>query len=70
MNLSNDVANSELSIEELETIAGGGFFGNILHGIEHAASAVVHFVEKPAVYTTLATVGLTIFGAAANRKLN
>jgi hypothetical protein len=71
MNLSkNDAVSGELSIEELETVAGGGFFGSVWHGIEHAASSVVHFVEKPAVYTTLATIGLTIFGAAANRKLN
>jgi hypothetical protein len=67
---ANDVANREISIEELEAVSGGGFFGDVWHGIEHAASAAVHFVEKPAVYTTLATIGLTIFGAAANRKLN
>lgn len=71
MNFStNDVANRELSIGELDAVAAGGFFGDVWHGIEHAASAVVHFVEKPAVYTTLATIGLTIFGAAANKKLN
>ena len=67
---ANDFTNRALSIEELETVAAGGFFGDVWHGIEHAASAVVHFVEKPAVYTTLATIGLTFLGAAANRKLN
>jgi hypothetical protein len=66
----NDIADRELSIDELETIAAGGFFGDVWHGIDHAASAVVHFVEKPKVYTTLATIGLTIFGAAVNKKLN
>jgi hypothetical protein len=46
MNLStNDFANRELSIDELEAIAAGGLFGSIWHGIEHAASAAVHFVE-------------------------
>jgi hypothetical protein len=71
MNLSeSDFANRELSIEELDAIAAGGFFGNIWHGIEHAASAVAHFVEKPAVYTTLITVAGAIFGSWANKKLN
>jgi hypothetical protein len=44
---NNDVANRELSIDELETIAGGGLLGwfedgakSVVHGIEHAANAV------------------------------
>jgi hypothetical protein len=47
---NDDFANRELSIEELEAIAGGGLFGWIeseaksaWHGIEHAASAVANW---------------------------
>jgi hypothetical protein len=59
---TNDFANRELSIEELETIAAGGFFGDLWHGIEHAASAVVHYVESPKGLATIATVAGAIFG--------
>jgi hypothetical protein len=71
MDLStNDFANRELSIEELEAIAAGGFFGDAWNFVKHEATAVAHFFEKPAVYTTLATIGLTFLGGWANKKLN
>jgi hypothetical protein len=63
---TNDFANRELSIEELDAIAGGSLWG----WIKHEASAVGHFFAKPAVYTTLATVALTIFGGWANDKIS
>ena len=46
---TNDFANRELSIEELEAIAAGGFFGDAWKFVKHEASVVAHFFEKPAV---------------------
>ena len=39
---NDDFSNRELSIEELETIAAGGWFSSIVHGIEHVASVIYH----------------------------
>ena len=48
---NDDFANRELSIEELEAIAAGwpGWVHSAVHGIEHGASAVVHFLSGPVV---------------------
>ena len=68
---TNDVANRELSIEELETIAAGNFFGDAWNFAKHEASAVAHWAESPKGLSTIATVaGALIFGASTNRKLN
>ena len=69
---TNDVANRELSIEELETIAAGGFLGDAWHFISHEASAVAHWAASPKGLSTIATVaGAIIFGASStSRKLN
>jgi hypothetical protein len=65
---TNDFENRELSTEELEAIAAGGFFGSIWHGIEHAATSVAHFVESPKGLYTIATVaGAVIFGAYSGK---
>ena len=42
-----DLNGRELSTEELDAIAAGGIFGDIWHGIEHAASATWHWIEGP-----------------------
>ena len=51
MNLptNNDVANRELSIDELDAIAGGSLLGwiedgakAVAHGVEHAVNATYH----------------------------
>jgi hypothetical protein len=44
---NDDFSSGELSIEELDAIAAGGFFGSIWHGIESGASAVWHAVSSP-----------------------
>jgi len=54
--MSDDFANRELSIEELEAIAAGGWFSSVVHGVEHVGSAVWSAVTSPvgnAVSTTL-----------------
>ena len=43
----NDLMNRELSVDELDAIAACGIFGDIWHGIEHAASATWHWIEGP-----------------------
>jgi hypothetical protein len=61
MNLStNDFANRELSIEELDAIAGGGFWS----WVKHEVSDVVHWVESPKGISTLAIVASAIVGGA------
>jgi hypothetical protein len=74
MNLSaNDFENRELSIEELDAIAGGSFLGSIWHGAESVASDVGHFFSNPTTLKVLAVVGTvagTIFGGWANQQLN
>jgi hypothetical protein len=42
----DNFANRELSIEELETIAAGGWFSSIEHAVEHGVGAVVGAVES------------------------
>ena len=41
---NNDFANCELSIDELEAVAGGGLWG----WIKHEASDALHWVERNA----------------------
>jgi hypothetical protein len=71
---TNDFANRELSIEELEAVAAGGFFGDAWNFVKHEASAVVHWVESPKGLSTIATVAgavvFSVFGASGGRKLN
>jgi hypothetical protein len=40
---NDDLANRELSIEELDAIAAGSFWGWISHGL----ATVVHWIEHP-----------------------
>jgi hypothetical protein len=66
---TNDFANRELSIEELETVAGGSLWG----WVKHEATAVEHFIENPTtlkVVSVVAAIGGTIFSGWANQKLN
>jgi hypothetical protein len=44
---NNDLMCRELSVEELESIAAGGFWGSLLHAIEHDVSVVVNTVRHP-----------------------
>ena len=60
---NDDFSSRELSIEELEAIAAGGWFGSIVHGIEHGASAVWHAVSSPtgqAIVGKLLVVGTVV----------
>lgn len=48
--MNNDVANRELSIDELDAIAGGGLLGwiedgakAVAHSVEHAVNAIENF---------------------------
>lgn len=76
MNLSeNDFADRELSIEELDAIAAGGFFGDIWHGIEHGAhdvaSGLKSFFINPVVAGVAAgiiAVGAIVTGVSALRQ--
>ena len=47
LSTNDGFANRELAIEELDTIAAGGLFGDILHGIEHAGDSALHLIEGP-----------------------
>jgi hypothetical protein len=42
-----DFANCELSIEELEAIAAGGWFSSAVHWVKSEAVAAVHWAESP-----------------------
>jgi hypothetical protein len=65
MNLStNDFANRELSIEELDAIAGGSLWG----WIKHEVHDVVHWAGSAKGLFTIATVaGAVIFGASTGK---
>jgi hypothetical protein len=41
--MNDQFADRELSIEELEAIAAGGWFSNLVHKVEHYAGEVVHY---------------------------
>ena len=65
---TNDFANRELSIEELEAIAAGGFFGDAWNFVKHEASAVAHWAGSSKGLFAIATVaGAVIFGAATGK---
>jgi hypothetical protein len=67
MNL-NDFENQELSIEELDAIAGGW-----PHWLHSAVDSVGHFFGNATVQKVLAvgfTIAGTIFGGWANKQLN
>jgi hypothetical protein len=54
--MNNQIASTEiraLDDAELDMIAGGSLFGNIVHGVEHVASSVVNTV----VNTVVAPIG-------------
>ena len=42
-----DLTNCELSIEELDTVAAGGFWGDLLHAVEHTVSTVYNDIRHP-----------------------
>ena len=42
--MNNDFANRELSIEELEAIAAGGWFSSAVHWVGHEVSAINNWV--------------------------
>ena len=39
---NDDFSKRELSIEELDAIAAGGLFGDIVHFVKHEVSVVLH----------------------------
>jgi hypothetical protein len=57
---NDDFAIRELSVEELEAIAGGGVWG----WIKHEASAAVHWAESPGL-----KILENIFGRAPGPKI-
>jgi hypothetical protein len=65
MTMNEEFANCELSIEELDGVAGGGWFSRALHAVEHAAVDVWHVVESPGGAAVLGIVGAVtgIFGS-------
>jgi len=40
---NDDFANCELSTEELDAIAAGGWFSSVVHFVEHEASVAYHY---------------------------
>ena len=57
MNLSgNDFAHRELSIDELETIAAGGWFSNLVHDIGHDLNVGLHWLGGPGLKYTVEAV--------------
>ncbi len=59
---NDDFANCELSFEELEAIAAGGFWGSLWHGIETVAHDVYKVASGPVGYTIVAVAGLVMLG--------
>ena len=41
LQMNDDFSNSELSIDELDTIAGGGWFSHAVHWVQHELKAIV-----------------------------
>jgi hypothetical protein len=70
---NDDFANRELSIEELEAIAGGHWWNTAVHWIEHESnsigSSVKSFFENPVVASlALTLVGLGGINTAMNSR--
>ncbi len=58
---NNDLMSRELSVEELEAISAGGFWGSLLHAIEHDVSVVYNAVAHP-----VATLERSVLGFFKN----
>jgi hypothetical protein len=66
---NNDFANCELSIDELEAVAGGGLWG----WIKHEASDALHWIEKNAagaVAVIEKVLGGPIYNSHTPRKMS
>jgi hypothetical protein len=57
---NDNFANRELSIEELETIAAGGWLSSIEHAVEHGVGAALHAIEG--VVGSVATTASKLWG--------
>lgn len=65
---TNDVANRELSMEELEAIAAGNWLGTLWHDVEHAASGVAHWIASDKGIETIAIVVGAVLGGGVAYK--
>jgi hypothetical protein len=65
---TNDLANRELSIEELEAIAAGGWLGDAFRWVEHKAEAVAGWVFSPGGQKTLGDILRYIGRPVENRR--
>ncbi|MBC9878644.1 hypothetical protein G8O24_14985 [Bradyrhizobium sp. INPA01-394B] len=70
--IDNNIANCELSMEQLDGVAGGGWFGSLVHSIEHGLKS---FFTNPVVAGIAAgviLVGGIVTGGAGNppQRLN
>jgi hypothetical protein len=54
--MTNEFANQELSIEDLDAIAAGGWFSSAVHWVKHEVSAAVHWAESPQGQSEIKTV--------------
>jgi hypothetical protein len=59
--MTDDFASRELSIEELEAIAAGGWFSSAVHWVKKEVTAAVHWAESPKGQSELSAAG-TVFG--------
>jgi hypothetical protein len=59
---NEDFANCELSFEELEAIAAGGFWGSLWHGIETVANDVYKVASGPVGGAIVFVAGLIMLG--------
>jgi hypothetical protein len=59
--MNDDFANRELSIEELEAIAAGGWLGRAWHWVEHEAGKVWDGVTSPSGQAVL-SIGAIVLG--------
>jgi hypothetical protein len=57
---NDDFTNRELSIEELDAIAGGNIFGDIRHGIEWGAGKITSGLKSLAQNPVTVSLGLTL----------
>lgn len=66
--MGDDFSNRELSVEELDAIAAGGWFSSAVHWVEHEAKSFFTNPVVAGVAAGIIAVGAIVTGGSALRQ--
>lgn len=68
--MKDDTANFELSIEQLDGVAGGGWFGDVVHWVEHQLKSIFTNPLAAKIGGGIILAGALLSGGGASHKMN